>query len=484
VTIIPAVQAGPTIVETLADFSCSTDFSTLPPDVRAEAKRVLLDSIGCGLAGQDELKGAAGRAFADLSRGAQGGATVIGREERSSVLGAAFANAELISALDFDAVCPPGHVAPVVIPVALASGELAGAAGKDIVTAIAIGHEVSCRIGLAMDGLREVVDGQVVQRPVVGYSCIVFGATATSTKLMGLAAGPTASAIGIAGSIAPVHSHGAWSMHTPVTTIKYMVAGVFTQTALTAAHMAKSGHRGDTLMLDDAEFGFPRFIGSSRWDQAAITRGLGTDWLFPSSQTFKPYPHCRVLHGQIETLVALVEDHDLKPAEIEQIRAWGEGWHRQPVWLNTTIDHVITAQNSMAHGLALAAHRIPASKEWQNPDVVFSSSVMNLMSKVVTDTHPSYTGHLAAYPSERPTRIEVDARGTTFVGEGLYPKGSPSPDPSTTMSTDELVAKFRVNAEGVLKAHDVDAAIDAVLGLEEVDDIASLTRLLRSGSST
>src|SRR4051812_3248848 len=60
------------------------------------------------------------------------------------------------------------------------------------------------------------------------------------------------------------------------------------------------------------------------------------------------------------------------------------------------------------------------------------------------------------------------------------PQRSPSPDPSTTMSTDELVAKVRVNAEGVLKAHDADAVIDTVLGLEEVDDIAGTTRLLRS----
>lgn len=52
------------------------------------------------------------------------------------------------------------------------------------------------------------------------------------------------------------------------------------------------------------------------------------------------------------------------------------------------------------------------------------------------------------------------------------------------MSTKVLVAKFRVNAEGVLKAHDVEAVIAPVLHLEEVDDIAGLTSLLRSDSST
>ena len=37
----------------------------------------------------------------------------------------------------------------------------------------------------AMDGLRDVEDGMVVQRPVVGYSCIVFGAADPKTGACG-----------------------------------------------------------------------------------------------------------------------------------------------------------------------------------------------------------------------------------------------------------------------------------------------------------
>jgi 2-methylcitrate dehydratase PrpD len=483
VTASRPLESNPTIVQAFAHFTCATEFSSLPAQVVSESKRVLLDSIGCGLAGRDQLKGIVGREFADLSRGAHESATVIGEDERSSVFGAAFANAELISALDFDAVLAPGHVAPVVIPVALASGELAGATGENILTAVAIGHEISCRMGFALDGLRDVENGEVVQRPIVGYSCIVFGAAATSARLMDLPLGPTASAIGIAGSIAPVQSQGAWSMHTPSTTIKYMVAGTFTQAALTAAYMGKFGHRGDIQILDDDEYGFPRFVGSSRWERQTIARDLGDDWLFPKAQTYKPYPHCRVLHGQIEALTWLVEEHDLKPDEIQQIRSWGEAWHRQPVWLNTTIEHVIDAQNSMSHGLSLAAHRIPPSKQWQNPDVVFDPSVMGLMNRVVTEAHPRYTGSLTEYPADRPVRIEIDARGTTFVAEGLFPKGTPSADPSTTMSTDEIVAKFRTNAEGVLSSTAADAVVQKILGLEGVADVKELVRLLRPGAS-
>jgi 2-methylcitrate dehydratase PrpD len=475
---------NPTVVESLAEFAVRTDFSGLIPAVVEETKRVLLDSIGCALAGRDQLKGTAGTAIARLTQGSDGQATVLGSAEPSSVFGAAFANAELISALDYDAILPPGHVAPVVIPVALASGELGAASGPELLTAIAVGHEISCRIGLAMDGLRDIEDGEIVRRPVVGYSCIVFGAAATSAKLRGLEQGPTTSAIGIAGSIAPVHSQGAWSMHTPSTTVKYMVAGTFAQTALTAAYLAEFGHVGDARILDDAEYGFPRFVGSARWDSDGITRSLGADWLFPRMQSYKTYPHCRTLHPMIEAVTALVERHDLKPDEIEQIRALGESWNRQPVWLNRTIENVIDAQTSMAHGVALAAHRTPATKAWQAPDVVFDPSVVALMDKVVTGVHPQYLEYLTEEPASRPARVEIDARGTTFTEERRFARGGPSSDPSTTLSTDELVAKFRSNADGVLPENVADATVATVLGLEDVDDIGALTALLRPGAST
>jgi hypothetical protein len=82
-------------------------------------------------------------------------------------------------------------------------------------------------------------------------------------------------------------------------------------------------------------------------------------------------------------------------------------------------------------------------------------------------------------PSARPSRVEVVARGTTFVGERSYPKGSPSPDPSTYMTTDELVQKFHRNAEGVLATQDAEAVVDSLLHLEQVEDLCAVMERLR-----
>jgi hypothetical protein len=73
--------------------------------------------------------------------------------------------------------------------------------------------------------------------------------------------------------------------------------------------------------------------------------------------------------------------------------------------------------------------------------------------------------------------IEVRARGTTFVGEKRYPKGSPSPDPATTLTTDELVAKFCHNAEGVIPRRNIDGIVNAVLHLETIADVGTVMNL-------
>jgi hypothetical protein len=74
--------------------------------------------------------------------------------------------------------------------------------------------------------------------------------------------------------------------------------------------------------------------------------------------------------------------------------------------------------------------------------------------------------------------VEVRARGQVFSGERQFPKGTPSPDPATAMTTDELVRKFRSFTEGLVAPATADRAIDALLHLEQVADFAVVMRSL------
>jgi 2-methylcitrate dehydratase PrpD len=252
---------------------------------------------------------------------------------------------------------------------------------------------------------------------------------------------------------------------------------------MAASSLAELGHTGDIQLLDDGEHGYRRMIGSARWAPERITKDLGQHWYFPAEQSYKPYPHCRILHGPLNVLIDIIEKNHIKPAEIEGIRAWVEAWVMQHLWMNTDIRHVTQAQFSMAHGLALGAHLIPPGKAWQQPMAVFDPSVLALMKKVECVEHPDYSRLVAEDPASRPTRIEVRARGETFVGEARYPKGSPTPDPSTYMTNDELSAKFIRNTEGVLSDQQASRLLESLWNLDQVQDFSELVPLFSNAAA-
>jgi 2-methylcitrate dehydratase PrpD len=469
-----------TVIDQLAEFTASTCLETLPAGVVEECKRVLLDSIGCALGGHSHPKGTIALDYArQLGPGVAGAqASVLGSQDRLSAAAAAFANSELINALDFDAILPPGHVSPYVIPGALAAAEAAGASGAQLLSALAVGHEISNRMGKGLDYLRDVKDGKPAPPPVHGYASTIFGATAAISKVRSHARQLGAHAMAIAASMAPMNAQWSWSMHVPTASIKYAVGGALVQAAWTGAALAELGHTGDRRLLDDAGFGWARMSGSSRWEPDSVLPGLGRDWGFPAEQTYKPYPHCRSQHGPMQLVRELVAEHGLRPAEITRIHAWVEGHVMHELWLNRTIDHVTIGQFSVAHGLAMAAHMFPPDKSWQSPDRVFDPSVLALMDKVSFEAHPDYAKLLLSNAASRPARVEISARGQRYVAERRWAKGTPSPDPATFMSNDELSQKFIGNAQGVLPLSQAAQAVDCIWRLESVRNVEELMVLL------
>ncbi|TCM46520.1 MmgE/PrpD family protein [Rhizobium sp. PP-F2F-G48] len=321
---------------------------------------------------------------------------------------------------------------------------------------------------------RDTVNGKSADAPVLGYASTVLGTAAAAAMLRGLGTTKIADTLGIAAATSPVNSHKAWCLHSPPSTIKYMLAGTLTQSALTASYMAEFGHRGDHQALDDVEFGYARYIGTIKWAPENITNGLGSLWTFPDLQSYKIYPHVRINAAPLDLMIEIVGAHDIKVEEIESVKAFGEGWAELPSFMNRNIQHVQDAQFSFVHALAVAAHGYEPGKQWQRPDVVFNPSVLNLMERISWEVHPNFFNAYAANPLSRPSRLEVHARGQVFVGEKGYPKGSPSSDPSTYATNDELIEKFKKNASGVLKDSSSDKIIDAVFNLEDLTDIRQL----------
>lgn len=469
-----------TNVEKFAAFAQSVMASPPPPEVLEETKRILLDALGCGLAATISEFGRAGVQYGKIL-GANGDeATIIGQTARTSAHGAAWANSDLVSALDLTSINLPGHVVPYILPLSMALGESRHRSGLDMLSAAAVCFEMCFRLSKSMDDLRDVVDAKPATPRVFGYASMVFGLSAAASMLKELTESQTATALGIAGGTSPVNALRPWQVHMPNTTVKYGLGPGIVLSSMTAAYLAELGHRGDRLMLDDEEFGYPGLVNSKKWDPSLLTTGLGEEWRFPTATSFKPYTITRTMHATLDALVQVINENNIKVDEIDSITAYGEGWSVEvPVYANRNIEKPYDAQFSFAHAVAVAANGVRPGKDWQDPDVVFSDSVLGLMPRIEWRGHPDWGSAVAQNPLARPARAEVSARGTTFVADRFYPKGSTSPDPSTYMTTDELIMKFRHNADGVITSESAQQVIDTMLVLDQVEDVATLTEPLR-----
>ena len=132
----------------LADWVRATGFEYLPDDVVAATKYRVLDVIGLSLAGLGTDFGRSVLAAAQAMSPA-GPARVWGHGARLAVTTAAFANGALSQAMEFDDTHNESivHMSGPSVAAAFALAEVVPTTGRDLIAAIAIGNEISCRAG-------------------------------------------------------------------------------------------------------------------------------------------------------------------------------------------------------------------------------------------------------------------------------------------------------------------------------------------------
>ena len=164
----------------LAQHVCRTGYADLPASAVESARRDLLDTFGCMLGGS----GSPGisELFAVISRwGGLAESRVLLRGVSLPSPQAALLNASMGHALDFDDTLDTGgsiHPGVSVLGAALAvSDSLGHVTGKELLLAVVLGLDVSCRVALA-----STVDRGWHRTAAMG----VFGATAAAGKLLRL----------------------------------------------------------------------------------------------------------------------------------------------------------------------------------------------------------------------------------------------------------------------------------------------------------
>src|ERR1700761_6358686 len=143
-----------TLTKTLCTHLAAARFSDLPAAAKREARRGVLDWIGCALAGSGH------RTITTLPAGLQETsgkptATVLGRNLRLGLLDAPLANGQMGHVLDYDDTHMGGvvlHTSSPVLAGLCALAERAPVSGADFMLAYAVGFEAGVRSGRTAPG--------------------------------------------------------------------------------------------------------------------------------------------------------------------------------------------------------------------------------------------------------------------------------------------------------------------------------------------
>lgn len=264
----------------------------LPESVRADAERLLADTLAVGAAGAMAPGAEAIREAAE-AMGAGGDARLVGSPGRLPAPAAAFVNGYRIHCLEWDAVHEPAVVhalSTVVAALGAAIDRRGGCGGEEALAALAVGVDVASGLGLA------ATSGLSFFRPATAG---VIGAALAVARIDGA---PMADTLGLAYSSAS----GTMQPHVEgLATLPFQIANA-ARAAVTASDLAKAGFPGPRDPLE-GEFGYFRLFDEG--DLSTYTRDLGKVWRI-SEVSVKPFPSGRASHAALGKLQELVLEAD------------------------------------------------------------------------------------------------------------------------------------------------------------------------------
>jgi len=470
----------------LAEFANGTAYEAIPPEVVHEAKRMILDTIGCAIGGLHMKSGRI--ALEHVSElGGKPTNTVIGTTERNSAPHAAYANARLGNVLDADDTFPTGtHFGSPTVFAALAMAELQGKSGRDFIRGVAVGFDVGARIGSSMGLALRIEDGKVTGWPKVGgtSATMTWGAIGAATSVAQLGTERTIEAFGIAGGNTPLPTLRKWSEAQRLPMYKYSDAGWCAQTAIEGTLLAKLGSTGYTDLLD-GELGYWLMYGAPQCNFDLMVGDFGKRWHLLDT-TYKPWPSCRWTQYPLTALRSLKAKHQLRPDEITRIVVKGAPFAQSYRFKVTHPENEVNAEFSNAHVLAMMAFDVPAGPMWFTDEALTAPKYRAFRERVTTELEPS-AGELVKWMENGqfrrvPGGLEVHARGQVFTEIVQMAAGDPW-STETHFSDAQLEEKFigmvcGTNPGSAALKKRANAIIDCVNRLETMPKVDELCRNL------
>ena len=445
------------VTQVLAQFAATLKYDDIPERARAYTKLLLLDTLACALAGHqgEETHQVAALASA-LAQSKE--ASVIGGDHLS-LAGATMLNGFLVTAVTMCDIhrSTLTHITPEVMPPALAIAERDGLSGRDLLVALAVGCEITTRVGLGLDfpeARKRGWHGPGVIGP--------FGAAAAVGRLLGIDAETMARAFGLAGSQS-AGTFAAWG--TP--TVKFhQCRGALS--GLMAALLAQQDFVATREFLTASDGGLYNTYTSGGKPAAAVAE-LGKRWELEQI-ALRAWPSASTITGFVTAMFDLVEQH--KPA-FDKVKKLHVAMSK------TAVDmHGIFPRYKAKFEALLSTHYVAAAilhdrelslaqfepARYDDPQLRRCAA-----EQVEVKIDPQLSGVQA--------RVEAEmADGSTITVRCEHPRGSPE-NPLTLAQVEN---KFRTYAAARLPAARVEEVVDAVVHLEKLASVRTLMEMLRA----
>jgi 2-methylcitrate dehydratase PrpD len=449
-----------TLTKTLCEHLAAVRFADLSPEAVLQARRGVLDWIGCAVAAASHPTVA--RLIAVLQEiGGRPQATVLGNNLKLGMFDAPLANGQMGHLLDFDDTHMGGQMGSVVLhassPILAALFSLAErdgsggqkVSGANLMLAYAVGFEAGVRCGLAAPGHHK---GGWHLTGTLGS----FAAAAACGKLIGLDAQRLTYAMGIAGTQAAGMQQNRGTM------CKSFHAGKAAHNGLLAAMLAERGF-DSTQEIIEGRRGFCRIYS----DVAApdcLTAGLGERW-FIETNGHKPYACGVVLHPLIDAVIALRNRDRIEAAAVTEIAL-----RAHPFVLSITdVTEPASGLQSKFSGVHSAAVALidGVAGIAQYSDAKAADPMVAALRRLTTIVADATLGSDEAYATIIAGAVRHDIHIPHASGTAANP-----------MSDDAIAAKFMANATNAIGQARAEQARDLIWELERADDVRGLIELL------
>ena len=448
----------------MSRWAAELKYEQLSKDAVYQAKRFLLDSIGCALGGYTQHDVVIALDVLDEVAGS-GPCTVIGSGRKLDAVSASLANALMIRCMDYNDIYwkqDPSHPSDI-FPAAIAAAERAESDGRELIVGLVLGHEFEMRLcEAAFPGIRE--------RGWHHATLTAFVSPIVAGRLLHLPWEKIQHAIGISASARA--TFGAVTAG-KLTMMKNTVDPMATQSGMFAALLAEKGYTGPEHVIDGKE-GIVHCFGPE-WKLNLLTDGLGETWRITQCG-MKFFPTEALTHAPISAVLDLVKDNDLKPEEIAKV-------HIQS--LARAADILADPSKYDPHTKETADHSLPyciaaAIADRQVTPVQFTMEKINdpliraQLRKVEVVADPEIE---KVFPALQRVIVKIStADGREFTKQLDYPKG----DPRNPLSDREIEEKFEALAEPVMSKDAAKRAIDGIWNLENAKSVTQLMELFKA----